>query len=396
MFRIASRLAAGTLLAVAVWGCSTAGATPSSAIKPSVNASAAAPSAYPGDCASVGEPSLGYQTFSCTVAAPSLANNVLGDPAQLKAEILLPEGYEASSSRYPVVYTLAGYQTASDQMVAAIQSRLTAAGMPRKVILVFVDGMNGLQGSFYVNSPVTGNWDDAIAKDLVGYVDSHYRTIATVASRGIAGHSMGGSGALSIGMRHPDLFGVIYAISPGVFDAGGFDARLGLTADPAQIEAMTAMGERLAALPAAQRGAALVTEASTESTDVQFLLAYGAAFAPDPTSPILMKWPYRMENGKAVRDDAVYKVWEGGFGGLQDRISAYGTALKALHGFVIEYGTYDQYPWIPTGSHYFVTLLQAAGIPVKEDVFEGDHLLSMGDRLANFMLPYMSDKLATS
>jgi S-formylglutathione hydrolase FrmB len=393
VFRFASRLAVGLLVGGVVVGCSAAGATPSPAGKTAAP-SASASSAPDASCKSTGEPTNGYEDLSCTIAAPSLANNVLGDPAAIKADILLPADYATSGTRYPVAYVLAGFQSASDQMVAAINTQLTATGTPRGVILVFASGMNGLQGSFYMNSPVTGNWDDAIAKDLVGYVDSHYRTIAKSESRGLAGHSMGGHGALAVGMRHPDLFSVIYSISPGLFDASGFEARLGLTADPAQIEAETAISKRLEALPASQRGAALVVEASTASTDTQFLLAYGAAFAPDTQNPALMKWPYKLESGKVVRDDAVYKLWESGFGGLPDRITAYGAGLKALRGFVIEYGTYDQYPWIPAGSHYFVTLLQAAGIPVTENVFEGDHLFSLGDRLANHMLPLMVDRLA--
>jgi hypothetical protein len=37
-------------------------------------------------------------------------------------------------------------------------------------------------------------------------IDAHYRTISSVASRGLAGHSMGGYGAMRIGMKHPEVF----------------------------------------------------------------------------------------------------------------------------------------------------------------------------------------------
>ena len=46
--------------------------------------------------------------------------------------------------------------------------------------------------------------------DLVAYMDSHYRTIANRLSRGLGGHSMGGYGALKIGMKHPEVFGALY------------------------------------------------------------------------------------------------------------------------------------------------------------------------------------------
>ena len=76
-------------------------------------------------------------------------------------------------------------------------------------------------GSFYVNSPVTGNWEDFITQDVVGYVDSHFRTLAQAESRGITGHSMGGFGALNIAMHRPDVFSAVYSMSPGLFDENG-------------------------------------------------------------------------------------------------------------------------------------------------------------------------------
>ena len=84
-----------------------------------------------------------------------------------------------------------------------------------------VPGDNQLGGSFYVNSPVTGNWEDFVVQEVVGYVDNHYRTIARVESRGISGHSMGGFGSLNIAMLHPDVFGAVYSLSPGLFDKNG-------------------------------------------------------------------------------------------------------------------------------------------------------------------------------
>ena len=56
----------------------------------------------------------------------------------------------------------------------------------------------------YSNSVTTGDWETFVAKDLVGYIDSHYRTLARRESRGLAGHSMGGYGTMRIGMKYPD------------------------------------------------------------------------------------------------------------------------------------------------------------------------------------------------
>ena len=77
------------------------------------------------------------------------------------------------------------------------------------MIVVLPNGANKYRGSFYANSITMGNWEDFIVRDVVGYVDGHYRTLASPAHRGIAGHSMGGYGALTLGFRHPDVFSVI-------------------------------------------------------------------------------------------------------------------------------------------------------------------------------------------
>ena len=75
-------------------------------------------------------------------------------------------------------------------------------------------GLNKYLGASYANSPTTGNWDDYITRDVVQYIDSHYRTLADPAHRVIAEHSMGGYGALTLSFRHPEVFGFVYAMSP--------------------------------------------------------------------------------------------------------------------------------------------------------------------------------------
>ncbi len=75
--------------------------------------------------------------------------------------------------------------------------------------------------SFFVNSvsAPTGRFEDVIVKDLIDYVDSHYRTIAAREGRAIAGISMGGFGATVLGLRHPDLFRTVGALSASLGSA---------------------------------------------------------------------------------------------------------------------------------------------------------------------------------
>ncbi len=82
------------------------------------------------------------------------------------------------------------------------------------MIIVLPDSKTVRNGSMYSNSVTTGNFEDYVWRDVVAYMDSHYRTIPNRESRGLVGHSMGGYGASRIGMKHPDVFGSLYLMSP--------------------------------------------------------------------------------------------------------------------------------------------------------------------------------------
>jgi len=81
----------------------------------------------------------------------------------------------------------------------------------REMIVVLPNGGR----SFFANAAgiPDAQYEDVIAKDLVQYVDEHYRTLATRESRAIAGISMGGFGSALIALHHPDLFGTAGPLS---------------------------------------------------------------------------------------------------------------------------------------------------------------------------------------
>jgi S-formylglutathione hydrolase FrmB len=170
------------------------------------------------------------QLIFTDIPALSLEDNLLGDSAEKSVVIYLPPSYEISDKRYPVVFFLPGYSTDNRAFTDGTfqgfrlqesMDQLIADGSIKEMIIVIPKGQHSLGGSFYVNSPVTGNWEDFIVEDVVNYVDTQYRTIPATESRGIAGHSMGGYGALNLAMLHPDLLGAVYSLSPGLFDPEG-------------------------------------------------------------------------------------------------------------------------------------------------------------------------------
>src|SRR3954467_4556609 len=159
--------------------------------------------------------------------APSTKTVEIDSPAvgrKLKYTIVLPADYESSVERYPVLYLLHGYTsdyTAWPRLGAA------KAAEPYDLIVVSADAGN----SWYVNWAKSEDgekkdWEDAIVKDLVGHIDATYRTIAAREGRAINGLSMGGYGALMLGLRHPDLFSSLGSHSGAIDLARSYSKRL--------------------------------------------------------------------------------------------------------------------------------------------------------------------------
>jgi S-formylglutathione hydrolase FrmB len=140
-------------------------------------------------------------------------------------ELYLPAGYATSSARYPTLYLLHGR---GDSMEAwtrekADLDRLIRTGKIPPMIVVMPDAPWSGRGSWYVDSQYTGTdypglpVETALTRDLVGYMDSTYRTVNGRWGRAIGGYSMGGYGALRYVLAHEDLYSAAIVLSPAVY-----------------------------------------------------------------------------------------------------------------------------------------------------------------------------------
>jgi enterochelin esterase-like enzyme len=153
-----------------------------------------------------------------TVHGPTLEGNLEGDPADRAVIVYLPPGYATDTGRrYPVVYFLHGTGASAESsarglaLPGALDRAIAASG--REMIVVIPDASTSHGDRMYSNSPAIGDWETFIARDLPAFVDSRYRTVAARDARGLAGHSMGGYGALRLGMTQPAAFSALYAMS---------------------------------------------------------------------------------------------------------------------------------------------------------------------------------------
>ena len=215
-----------------------------------------------------------------TIHGTALEGNLEGDAVDRDAIVFLPPSYHQNRTRrYPVVYALHGYSIGAEQWTKEIHVPQTIEGAfakgAREMIVVMPDSKTVHNGSMYSSSVTTGDFENYVARDVVSYIDAHYRTIASRDSRGLVGHSMGGYGASRIGMKHADVFGSLYIMSPCCLSPRGSGGGRGA---PGGNNA--ANEEALAAVKTAADSAKL-------PFGLRAQLASAAAWSPNPKNPPL-------------------------------------------------------------------------------------------------------------
>lgn len=126
-----------------------------------------------------------------------------------KLSILLPSKYDPAK-RYPVLYLLHGYTGGHEDWLMRTKVRDYARDLP--LIIVMPDGEN----SWYVNSMTEPNdrFEDYMVGDIPRYIQKLYSIDTT--RQGIAGLSMGGYGALMLGLRHPSRYRFVGSLSGAI------------------------------------------------------------------------------------------------------------------------------------------------------------------------------------
>lgn len=320
-----------------------------------------------------------------TVHGVSLEKNVTGESPDRSVFIYLPPSYDTSAAKkYPVVYLLHGIAdtnevwlqewrkgTAGYGTIPALMDKGIAEGRFGEMIIVMPDQRTKAFGSFYVNSSVTGNWKDFTAKDLVSFVDGKYRTLAQATSRGIAGHSMGGYGAITLGMKHPEVFSVVYGLNPAII---GWSKDLTID-NPAFSNVLTGKNlEELIAKGIYSVGVVTVAQ----------------AFSPNPNSqPFYADFPFANVNGKLQPAEPAFSKWQENF--PVNMVKKYRANLQKLRGLRFDSGYEDEYLFIPANCRALSAELTGNGIEHIFEEYNGDHrnrLHGRTGRIYTEVLPY--------
>jgi enterochelin esterase-like enzyme len=308
------------------------------------------------------------------VHGKALEGNLEGDAADRDVFVFLPPSYATEKDRrYPVVYALHGYSIGAEQWTHEIHVPQTIEGAfaqgAKETIVVLPDSKTVHNGSMYSSSATTGDFERFVWHDLVAYIDAHYRTIAERTSRGLVGHSMGGYGATRIGMKHSDVFGSLYIMSPCCLSArpaGPANTDLEKAVEAAKTPA------DLASLPFFSRAQ----------------LATAAAWSPDPKNP---PFYFDLPTKNGVPQPDVLAKWAAN--SPLAFIDQYIGNLRQYRGIAIDVGDQDGLK-ADTGKLH--EALDNYGIANAFEIYHGTHTSAVADRFQNHVLPFFGRNLCSS
>src|SRR5437868_5077451 len=300
----------------------------------------------------------------------ALEGNLEGDAVDREVFVFLPPKYaQEKSRRYPVLYALHGYSIGAEQWTHEIHVPQTIEGDAqgaKEMIVVLPDSKTLHNGSMYSSSVTTGDFELFVAHDLVAYIDSHYRTLPDRDSRGLVGHSMGGYGATRIGMKHADVLGSLYIMSPCCLSP-----RAAAPANPEIEKALEAL------------------KTPEDSAKLQFFaraqLASAAAWSPDPKNPPLyLDLPTK--NGEAQPD--VLAKWTAN--APLAFIDQYIAGLRQYRAISLDVGDQDR---LRVDTEKLHDVLDKYGIANSFEVYSGTHTSKVADRFQNHVMPFFSKNL---
>jgi S-formylglutathione hydrolase FrmB len=293
-------------------------------------------------------------------------------------KIYLPPGYADSRKSYPVVYYCHNFFSNAEKLfednnVADMLDRASANNVIGEFIFAAADFSSPTTGSLYENSPVSGRWLDFITKELVPFIDNKFRTLRHRDSRAVAGHFMGGRGALKLAMTHSELFSVVYALHP-VATGNGYMPWVNLQMDWKKIYSAKTFDE----------------------VDSKIFVAVSQAFLPNLNRPPFYCDFFRDNvNGEfKLNIDNVNKA-KAGFH-LEETLEESAPNLKTMRGIAFDWARFDSNQDHVYSNQTFSRKLNDQGVQHEAEEYNGDpwsQNWTENGRVYTRMLPFFARHL---
>lgn len=318
-------------------------------------ASLTATGALPAHAASTA-PLWQHETFELT--SKVLKRNKVDLNLQREIWVWLPPSYHLSNKRYPVIYYIHNYGWTAKQMheVERIHEAFARAferGQTDEFIFVVGDyRATQTPGTFCGNNEVSGRWWDYTTDEVVPAVEKRYRTLAEPNGRGLAGDFIGGYCAIRVAMERPGIFSALYALHPV-----GMEGGTGVMRTVPNWEHVN--------------NAQSFEDLSEASPYTRAFVMMAQAHAPNPNKPpFYADFMMQPEGGKLVANaEAISRLRENF--SLNNRVKHSVAALKALNGFMFDWGRYDPTPGHVSGAQRLTRELDEYDIHHYAEEFRG-------------------------
>ncbi len=312
---------------------------------------------------------------SIQVTSEALKLNRINEGNTRDVMVYTPPDYERNvKKRYPTVYLLHSYGNDAYSWIKSPHTQgfniqksvdsLILKGVIEDMIVIMPDCNNKFGGSWYTNSSTSGYWIDFITSELVPFIDSNYRTKANPQYRGIAGHSMGGYGALKIAMKNPNVFGIVYAMS-----------------------SVNLASDKISKLKYPELLEKLEQQSPLKNYTLwdKLILSKALAFVPNDVSPYYSDYLYTKKNDTLALNQIVWKKWIDHL--LVNQIDEYKNSGRKLN-IALDHGYQD---FLVDESRAFSRKLHEKGIKHIYSEYEGDHTNNIRRRIQNHMFPFFSN-----
>ena len=298
-----------------------------------------------------------------------LKGNPWGDPVERELPVYLPPS--GATEGKPLLVLLTGYTGAgwihfqaprflADNHVGRLD-RLIASGRAAEAVLIAPDGMTSLGGSQYLNSSATGRYDDYVTREIIPWARARYSTGPV----GVLGTSSGGFGALSLAMRHPDVFQAAASDSGDMYFEYGY-----LPEVPLAWRAIRKAGGPEALLKKLFSGPVDGFGPSSPLARGLEFMAYASCYSPNDSRPGSFELPFDLQSG-AIRED-VWRRWLAFDPVRMAQTPRYLRALRQLKYVYVDGGRADEWN-LEVAARIFATVARAGGVSVDFEEFSGGH-----------------------
>lgn len=241
--------------------------------------------------------------------------------------------------------------------------KLIAEGAMSECIVVMPDCFTRFGGAQYRNSSALGQYEDYLTGEIVPFVDHTFRTLSDKRHRAVMGKSSGGYGALTLCMKHPDLFSAIYCSAGDMYFEYCY-----LPDIPKCYSAVSSYGGLETFLDsffkALKKSGDMITAIN--------IIAMSAAYSPNPENKSFgFDLPFDDITGEWRPD--VWAEWKKCDPVIMIERSGYRDALKQLNGLFLDCGSRDEYH-LHVGARIFTKRLKDFSIPFEYEEFNDGHM----------------------